>query len=588
MLTPSEQAVLAKLSVFRGGFSRERAGEIGDASSAILESLVDRSLLRFLPSGRYEMHELLRQYAAEKLAALPEAQTEARDRHCAHYSAFLQHWEADLIGAGAAEALTAIRVEMANVRAAWNWGATRAKLEEIARGLDGLSRYYLLAGPFREGETLIGMAVDQVRAHVGQDEEAGRDVRAVLGRLLAEQAHLLNLQGMHEEAIVAARAAIDQAEGSQAARAETAGYLQWGLALWCQGEYGAARSRLERALTLARVAQLHLLEGDSLRNLGIVCHYLEDWAGARACHEQAWRIYQAIGDRRGEGSSLVNLGLISHAHGDYAGARVCYEEALCISREIGDRRNEGIALANLGLMCNQQGDYAGARACYEEAMRISREIGNRRSESIVLSNLALLCHRQGNDGAALQYGKQALHLAQDIGDRPIQAYALMHLGHALEGLGPLSEAAEVYQQALVLRQELGQQNLAIESLAGAARVSLAQGNLTQAQAQVEEILAHLETNIRSTTHDTAASGHGLHGAVEPFRVYLTCYRVLRAGQDLRAQEILNTAHRLLQEQAARISDEELRRSFLENVAAHREIVEEVRARDNAQYRSAVF
>ena len=89
-----------------------------------------------------------------------------------------------------------------------------------------------------------------------------------------------------------------------------------------------------------------------------------------------------------------------------------------------------------------------------------------------------------------------------------------------------------------------------------------QGDLAQAQACTEEILNHLKAG-------------SLYGADEPFRVYLTCYRVLRAAGDARAQAILETAHCLLQERAARISDEKLRHSFLENVAAHREIVQEV-------------
>jgi hypothetical protein len=106
----------------------------------------------------------------------------------------------------------------------------------------------------------------------------------------------------------------------------------------------------------------------------------------------------------------------------------------------------------------------------------------------------------------------------------------------------------------------------MESLAGLARVSLAQGNQAQAQAYVEEILSHLES-------------YTLAGIYEPFRVRLTCYRVLRANQDPRAEAVLNTAYHLLQEQAAKIADEELRRSFLENVAAHREILSEFAKRE---------
>jgi hypothetical protein len=66
----------------------------------------------------------------------------------------------------------------------------------------------------------------------------------------------------------------------------------------------------------------------------------------------------------------------------------------------------------------------------------------------------------------------------------------------------------------------------------------------------------------------------LDGTEEPFRVYLDCYRVLRANRDTRAGDLLETAHSLLQEQAARIADPNMRRSFLENVLDHRELAME--------------
>jgi hypothetical protein len=64
--------------------------------------------------------------------------------------------------------------------------------------------------------------------------------------------------------------------------------------------------------------------------------------------------------------------------------------------------------------------------------------------------------------------------------------------------------------------------------------------------------------------------HGsLDGTEEPLRIYLTCYRGLKSNQDPRDEEILDTAHALLQERAAKIDDEKLRRSFLEDVVASR-------------------
>jgi tetratricopeptide (TPR) repeat protein len=220
-----------------------------------------------------------------------------------------------------------------------------------------------------------------------------------------------------------------------------------------------------------------------------------------------------------------------------------------------------LALGNLGTVSDRLGNYAEAKAYLEQSLRIYREIGHRQGKGETLSYLGLLSHHMGNDEAAREYSQRALLIAQDLGDRLVQGNALTNLGHALVSLGHLAEAATAYRQALALRRELGQYNLATEALTGLARVSLAQGDLHQAQAQVEEILEHLEN-------------HTLAGIVEPFRVYLTCYRVLRANHDPRAPDILHTAHRLLQERAAKISDEELRRSFLENVTAHREIMRE--------------
>jgi len=300
----------------------------------------------------------------------------------------------------------------------------------------------------------------------------------------------------------------------------------------------------------------------AIHNLGDV-HWLQgDYAEARGCYEQAQRICREIGFRADEGRMLGRLGAVSAAQGHYARARAYGEQGLRISREIDDRRRESAALYALGDVCRYQGDYAGSSAYYDQSLRISREIGARQAEGWVMAFWSLLSHQLGDDEAAREYSRQALRITRDLGDRYSYGYALTHLGHALAGLRQLTEAADAYRRALALRRQLGQSHLAPEPLAGLARVALAQGDQAQALAHVEEIVRYLET------HPT------LDGTEEPFRVYLTCYRVLRANHDPRAGDILDTAHRLLQERAAKIEDEELRRSFLENVAAHRETVEE--------------
>jgi len=249
---------------------------------------------------------------------------------------------------------------------------------------------------------------------------------------------------------------------------------------------------------------------------------------------------------------------ISRDLGDYDEARRHAEEALQTTRERGERQYEGWAVSYLGIMSHRLGDYGRARDYYAQALRIQREVGNRRGEGVALARLALLAHHLTDDGSARDYAQQAYLVGQDAGDRVVQGLASLHLGHALAGLGHLDEAAEAYREVVALRRELGQDHLNYEPLSGLARVSLMSGHLPEAQAHVEEILGYLETE-------------GLDKAQEPVHIYLTCYHVLRASDDPRAEDMLEEGYQFLQERAAKISDEGERRSYLENVAAHREL-----------------
>ncbi len=82
LLSADERAALRSLSVFRGGFLREAAVRVAGVSPAVLAALAAQSLLRAGPTGRYELHELVRQYVAEKLAEQPADKDRLRGRHC--------------------------------------------------------------------------------------------------------------------------------------------------------------------------------------------------------------------------------------------------------------------------------------------------------------------------------------------------------------------------------------------------------------------------------------------------------------------------------------------------------------------------
>jgi exonuclease VII small subunit len=93
-----------------------------------------------------------------------------------------------------------------------------------------------------------------------------------------------------------------------------------------------------------------------------------------------------------------------------------------------------------------------------------------------------------------------------------------------------------------------------------------------ARQEFEAALNHIEKILSFMEDEKPALGHPLDGTMEPFRIYLTCYQVLKANQDPRAPTILAEAYNQLQKRAANISDDELRNCFLNNVAANREMV----------------
>jgi predicted ATPase/DNA-binding SARP family transcriptional activator len=564
LLSETEGALFRKLSVFRGGFTADAARQVTGSGPPHLVSLLDKSLLQTSPSRRLDVHLTLRNYAAEKLAEMPEEERETQERHGRVYLSFVQEREAALWGENPKQALEEINVELGNVREAWRWAVSQGSLEEIDTSTEGLSRFYDLRGRFREGETAFGSAANRMLVRAQNDTKAQR----VACRLLAAQALCLQQQALYPQVIQVVQTAIELARMTQEVLCEARATFLWGEALWRQGDYEPARTQLERALSLARAGYdaepgtaltAQQAEANCLNSLAGVCWSQGDYPGARTYLKQALRVASTAGNRRREGAILGNLGVVAVEQGDYAEARTRYQQALHTQQEVGDRDGEGTTLVNLGNLCLYLGVYAEARTYYQQALTIHQETGARANESQTMGNLGLLFHYLGEDETALEHSQQALWIAQAAGERSMQGARWLELGHALLGQGRLEEAAQAYQNAVALRRELDQPNLATEPLAGLARVALAQGDLARAQAHVEEILGYLETGT-------------LHGTINPFQIYLTCYRVLKANDDLRAQNLLVTAYDLLRERAAKITDEGMRRSFLENVAAHREIV----------------
>jgi predicted ATPase/DNA-binding SARP family transcriptional activator len=155
LLTGDERRLLTRLSVLRGGFDLDAAAAVAGATLPLLAGLVDQSLVAVGEDGRYHMHDLLRQYAAERLAADPADEQATRQRHARYYAGLLP----DPAGA-AADGEGTLDVEVENLRAATDWLIGHADATRLDAHLVRLWPWYRRRGWFREAQAVLTAALE--------------------------------------------------------------------------------------------------------------------------------------------------------------------------------------------------------------------------------------------------------------------------------------------------------------------------------------------------------------------------------------------------------------------------------------------
>ncbi|MBE0699602.1 MAG: tetratricopeptide repeat protein, partial [Anaerolineaceae bacterium] len=615
-------------SIFRDealSFVENRFGSNTDPTPA-LDGLAAKELVFLYPRSNYAQareiifkHTLLREVAYKgllkrerrtyhaRVAEWMEKEISSIGRE-GEYSALIA-WHYDQAGNSAAAMDWYSR---AGTQAAARFGNTEAarcfsRALALAAETDVITRFNLLlvreqALDFLGERFLQSVDLDDLESlakffqdHTRQSKVAMRRVNYWLAT-----GNFLKAEGSAQEAFKLSRL-IDQRQ--EAIEQESRALLIWGHVLWRQARYAEAREKLENALRLARECLISDVKAECLRLLGILAsdqgdylaskrYYnqglqlyravsdrqgeantfaslgnlaidLTDHAAARAYHEQSLRIKREIGDRRGEGQALGSLGYTASDQGDYAASREYFEKAIGVFRDTGDRQGESVALVNLGSDALILGDYSAARAYLELAIDLQREMGDRQAECVALDNLSLACHHLGDYQKALDNARQAQKVMVDQNLLHLQGYALMHQGHALFGLNRFDEALSTYNKALELRLDLGEENLVAEARAGLAQVYLQQGKIPSALAQAIDIYNFLQIG-------------SIDRIGEPFRVYLVVFQTFRVAGDHKAPFVLKEGYERLQARANKISDPALRQSFMQNVAAHREILAQMK------------
>jgi non-specific serine/threonine protein kinase len=422
LLAGAERAVLARLSVFAGGFGLAAAEAVAAGPDAPagevlghLGALVDKSLVQFddTGTGRYRLLETVRQYAAGQLEALgPAAVHHARAAHRGYYLALAEAAAPQLVAADQAEWLDRLDAELGNLRAAIAFSLTGPDPAPGLRLAASLRVYW------------------QVRGHAA---EAASALQALLEAPAAQQATLLRAR-----ALAAAANLLVQTDGYAAA----GDYCQEGLAIarvggdeylvadllqigsWPllrQGQSDAALPLIEQGLNLARRLQEPHLTGRLLSARSFALNVGGNPVGAARDAAESLRLYRQAGDRILVGATLGNLGNYELSTGDLDAARRHLAESVDIAHALNARDGMVYWTFNLGLTEYLSDSPEAAEALFAESLDLARRMGIKGLVGYALIGLAL------TDCGGADPGRSArLHGAAD--------QALADLGHALEPL----------------------------------------------------------------------------------------------------------------------------------------------------------
>jgi len=452
LLPEEEKQVLARLSVFRGGFRREAAEQVAEATLAVLSTLVTKSLIRRSGAGRYDLHELIRQFAAEQFSEQQQEQTKALAHHSSYYLTYFSQADRRLRSPAQRETLAELTIEMDNFRAAWDWAVTYGEFALIGQVMRVYATLYDMRGWLLEGLDTLGRAINVLETTQGQ-LPVERTHQVTLGQILI-------------------------ARGVLASR---------------MGELEQAQAMLERSLEILRpLNEMHVLV-EAITYLGNVMEFMGNHAKAMELYTEGLEMAKSVRDQWfaglchlclfGEGSLRQPTTQPENVHEEL-------REIVAEWRLIGDPRITSIALNNLSLNAGKLERYDEARAALEESISLNTSIGDRWILGFAYRGLGRIAQAQGNHAQAVEMFSKCLAMFTEVGTRQDETRILSEMCHSILALGDDAEAKRGWQEVLRVTAETQSTFAALDAISGIAALKAKHGNIEQSFELVFFVLNH--------------------------------------------------------------------------------------------------
>jgi predicted ATPase/transcriptional regulator with XRE-family HTH domain len=433
LLSGEEQQALRRLAVFQGGFSREAAEHVAQASLVQLSGLVAKSLLRRTQVGRYDIHNLVRQYALDYLHQDAVEEAETCRRHGQYYAALLERRSVAFKGSEQPAAVAELLADLANLRLSWQWAATNRRTAELSQSADTLFWLYESQSNCREGVPLFGQAVQSLESDIGAAAalvgDEGRGQRLACGQVLTYQGFCCFRIGQHPQGRALLERSLELLQPlastppERAAHSNALAFL--GIITYRMGEYPKGRGLLEEALTIKRALSDRWGTALCLRQLGLAAYALGEYDQAHRLLSESLALCRAMGNRWATTFSLNFLGTVAHALEAYDEAEQLLSEGLAMSQGQADRFNSAIALSGLGMVHQALGRTAAARDCLEASVAIWRAIDDQGNLAQTLNRLGQSLLAQADWPAARGCFAEALGVARAAQIVPVMLDGLL-------------------------------------------------------------------------------------------------------------------------------------------------------------------
>ena len=464
LLNDQERTALKGLSVFQSSFTIQAVQAVTGVSMKVLRGLMHKSWLKHAPNDRYQIHEILRQYVAERLQADPVEWQAVGERYAAYYAAFLEEQARIMRGPHQANAYLVVGAEFENIRLAWEWGLRQKNLNAVVeRMLPAVFRYCELHIRAHDLFNLIDPALQILDA--GRPSRAGSQLLVIL--LVARGAFYHNGAPVRHQDwksfIPADETAIRQAW----VNAQHTGSLMelgfWSIYLaylygrildWQQGakllrslvsQFRRQGQDWELAFTHYMLGLLILVENHFDET--VFHHDDTDKQALRLeiehCLLEALSIFHDLGDQRESIYTQRNLPYMYLRPGDYAGAIAHWQAAQARLRQVGELGSAAGIGFEIGNLYLRLGEFDAAFGEFSSLSQFYHERGYTQFEAYVLSTESLEAVRYGDIDHARTLRERALDISQQVHDLHGEAWNRWELGELYRVSGD-SQAAHTW------------------------------------------------------------------------------------------------------------------------------------------------